>query len=106
MAFDAWQGPVVRGQEVARWCVALGLQQSQKFNDMLGEGVSKVLALAWAHRTQFLYDAWKDDLFKSPDTKTATMASYPGEPVIIVLAEGATGLARAEVQRIRSIIVP
>ena len=74
---DAWQGQVKRTYpEAQQWCKDHGLQETQKVPLSLGEAVAKAVTGAWAHRMQYLYDAFRAGTLATPDQVAKAMEAY------------------------------
>ena len=74
---DVWQGQVKRKYpEAQQWCKDHDLQETQKVPLSLGEEVAKTVSSAWAHRMQFLYDAFRAGTLATPGQAAKTMEAY------------------------------
>eukprot|EP00974_Lingulodinium_polyedra_P112668 10902196-Lingulodinium_polyedra.AAC.1 len=91
---DSWQGQTKRGNPAEAWCMHHGLQRTMKFPVVLGDDTARVMASAWAHKMQFLYDASREGLLDKADTKAAVLAAYDEQepPEFRAIMEKATGL--------------
>lgn len=73
---DAWQGQVVRSSPARAWCLEQGLQQTQKIPTVLGIDEGRVLASAWAHRMDFMYQASVSGNMATDAQAARTMEAY------------------------------
>eukprot|EP00974_Lingulodinium_polyedra_P004888 459162-Lingulodinium_polyedra.AAC.1 len=71
--FDSWQGNVKRGSDAQAWCRLKRYQGTMKFPLSLGEFEAMVLAKAWCHKMQYLFDSDREGLLTTPEMKTAAM---------------------------------
>eukprot|EP00974_Lingulodinium_polyedra_P074638 7233362-Lingulodinium_polyedra.AAC.1 len=97
---DSWQGQVRRFTPAQEWCKAIGLRQTFSVSTKVGFDEAKVVADAWSHRMQFLYDQFKDGR-PSQEEADAIMALYvePENFVALVAAGGAKVVAYARAIR-------
>ena len=73
---DSYQGQVKRGGHAQQWCIRHGFQQTKKFPTKDDLDQAKVLASAWAHRMQYIYDASEAGLMDSKAQAEAAMQIY------------------------------
>ena len=62
--------------EAQQWCNDNGLQDTQKMPLTLGEEVAKTVTKAWAHRMQFLYDAFRAGTLATPEQAARALEAY------------------------------
>ena len=101
---DGYQGQVVRHGAAQAWCMAKRLQQTKQFNIEVGEEPARILAEAWCHRMQLLYDADMDGLLSDPATKAATLEAMEEPPEFVALLVGANDAILGYAMLIRDMV--
>ena len=75
--WDAWQGQVQRHSRAEQWCKDTpGLQQTKRFGVALGFHDARLLASAWSHRMQALWELHEAGQLSSQADVDVFTASY------------------------------